>query len=58
MNFNKQEKIDMIKNLTHGITIRGKIMAYCIINEHKTIEYRNYKINHKYIALHYTHSRI
>ena len=48
-----QEEIqDIIDNLNHGITVRGNLVAECIMFNGKNIENRTRKITHKYLALH------
>tara|TARA_B110000285_G_C15109173_1_gene609972 strand:- start:1702 stop:2208 length:507 start_codon:yes stop_codon:yes gene_type:complete len=43
---------DIIDNLDDGITIRGDLIAECILYHGKNIENRKRKINKKYLALH------
>jgi len=44
---------DIIDNLKSGITVRGELVAECIMYYGKNIENRKQKIkNHKYLALH------
>jgi hypothetical protein len=43
---------DIIENLNHGITVRGNLVAECIMFHGKNIECRKKKIKHKYLALH------
>jgi len=44
---------DIINNLKSGITVRGELVAECIMYYDKNIENRKQKIkNHKYLALH------
>lgn len=46
-------KQDIISNLNSGITVRGELVAECIMYYGKNIENRKKKINgHKYLALH------
>jgi hypothetical protein len=49
---------DIIKNLNHGITIRGNLVAESIMYYGKNIENRTRKITHKYLALHLGTGRI
>ena len=43
---------DIIENLNHGMTVRGNLVAECIMFHGKNIECRKQKIRHKYLALH------
>ena len=49
---------DIIDNLNHGITVRGNLVAECIMFNGKNIENRTRKITHKYLALHLGTGRI
>lgn len=47
------DKQDIINNLNSGITVRGELVAECIMYYGKNIENRKRKIKgHKYLALH------
>lgn len=48
----QSEITDIIENLNHGITLRGKLVAKSIMYYGKNIENRTRKITHKYLALH------
>ena len=43
---------DIIENLGHCMTVRGDLVAECILFHGKNIENRTRKITHKYLALH------
>ena len=44
---------DLAENLNHGITVRGNLVAECILFHGKNVECRKKKIlNKKYLALH------
>ena len=49
---------DIIDNLNHGMTVRGNLVAECIMFNGKNIENRTRKIKHKYVALHLGTGRI
>lgn len=49
---------DIINNLNNGITMRGNLVAECIMFHGKNIENRKQKIKHQYLALHLGTGRI
>ena len=50
--YSQEEIQDIIDNLNHGITVRGNLVAECIMYNGKNIENRTRKITHTYLALH------